>query len=47
MAVKPWIGALVAPSNRKSLLSLEPQFVPEAPNKKLNFKFIFVNGFKI
>lgn len=38
MAVKPWIGALVAPSTK-------PQFIPDAPNKKLTLSF--VNGFKI
>lgn len=38
MAVKPWIGALVAPTNK-------PNFVSDVPNKKLSLAF--VNGFKI
>lgn len=38
MAVKPWIGALVAPTKR-------PNFVQNAPNKKLLLTFI--NGFKV
>lgn len=38
MAVKPWIGALVAPSQK-------PNFNAQAPAKKL--KLHFVNGFKV
>lgn len=38
MAVKPWIGALVAPTNK-------PVFNAEVPNKKLTLSF--VNGFKV
>lgn len=45
MAVKPWIGALVSPSESKSCVTLEPQFVSDAPEHTLELKFI--NGFKI
>jgi len=38
MAVKPWIGALVAPSEA-------PELNKEAPERKL--KLQFVNGFKV
>jgi hypothetical protein len=38
MAVKPWIGSLVAPSNL-------PKNNLETPKKKL--KLAFINGFKV
>lgn len=38
MAVKPWIGSLIAPTHK-------PNFVADAPTKKLTLHF--VNGFKV
>ncbi len=45
MAVKPWIGALVAPTNSNNNFNLEPSNDPSAPTKKLTLSF--VNGFKL
>lgn len=45
MAVKPWIGALVAPTNSTISSNSEPEFVRDAPDHSLKLEFI--NGFKV
>ena len=45
MAVKPWIGALVAPSSSPHIFYSEPTFNSSPPNKQLTLSF--VNGFKV
>lgn len=45
MAVRPWIGALVAPNKSMLNIYLEPANDPSPPTKKLTLNF--VNGFKV
>jgi WD40 repeat protein len=45
MATKPWIGALVAPTNSNFKFDVEPVVDPTPPAKQLTLQF--VNGFHV